>query len=107
VIKPIAVDRSEVWTYPCKLKGAPAEVNEALILNTSHHVSAMGEIQIDDLQSFSWIQEGLQSPAMEWVLLKLHGEEERINEHGEFEWRGTSEEIIRHQYREWARLMAA
>jgi phenylpropionate dioxygenase-like ring-hydroxylating dioxygenase large terminal subunit len=107
VIRPLAVDRTEVWTYPCKLKGAPDDVNETLVLNTSHHVSAMGEIQVDDLQSYIWTQEGLQAEDMEWILLKLHGEDERVNEHGEFEWRGTSEEIIRSQYREWGRLMAA
>ncbi|HXP94287.1 MAG TPA: aromatic ring-hydroxylating dioxygenase subunit alpha, partial [Candidatus Binatia bacterium] len=105
VVKPVAVDRSEVWTYPCKLKGAPADVNEQIVLNASHHVSAMGEIQVDDLQCFTWIQEGLQAEAMEWILLKLHGKDERMNEFGEFEWQGASEEIIRHQYREWLRLM--
>lgn len=106
VVKPLAVDSSEVWTYPCKLAGAPDDVNETLAVNTSHHVSSMGEIQVDDLQSFAWIQEGLQAEAMEWILLKLHGEDEHVNEHGELEWRGSSEEIIRRQYREWARLMS-
>lgn len=105
VVKPIAVDKTEIWTYPCRLGGAPDDVNDALILNTSQHVSAMGEIQVDDLQCYAWIQEGLQVDEMEWVLLKLHGENERTNAFGEFEWNGSSEEIVRHQYREWSRLM--
>jgi hypothetical protein len=106
VVKPLSVDRSEVWTYPCTLKGAPEDVNEKIVLNTSHHVSSMGEIQVDDLQCFTWIQEGLQVEGMEWLLLKLHGDNERVNEHGEFEWQGASEEIIRHQYSRWLSLMS-
>ncbi len=107
VVKPVRVDQTEVWTYPCRLKGAPADVNDALMLNTAHHVSAMGEIQVDDLQCYAWIQEGLQVDEMEWILFKLHGEDERTNEFGEFEWRGSSEEIMRHQYRRWAELMSS
>ena len=106
VIRPVAVDHTEIWVYPCKLKGAPKDVNDALFLNTSHHVSAMGEIQVDDIQSFAWVQEGLQVEEMEWVLFKLCGENKRPNEHGEQEWTGASEEMIRYQYDEWARLIA-
>jgi phenylpropionate dioxygenase-like ring-hydroxylating dioxygenase large terminal subunit len=105
VIKPLAVDHTEVWTYPCKLKGAPDDVNEINILNTSHHCSAMGEVQVDDIQCFAWVQEGLKVEEMEWVVFKLYGEDERFDENGEMECRGTSEGIIRYQYKEWARLM--
>ena len=107
VIKPLAVDHTEIWAYPCKLKGAPKDVNDTLFLNTSHHVSAMGEVQVDDLQCFAWVQEGLQVEDMEWVLLKLAGDNLHVNEHGENEWTGASEEMIRYQYREWAKLMGA
>jgi hypothetical protein len=107
VIKPLAVDRTEVWAYPCRLKGAPDDVNEALVLNTSHHCSAMGEVQVDDLTAFDWVQNGLKVEDMEWVLLKLHGSEPTVNEYGEHECQGASEGIIRYQYKEWARLMAA
>jgi hypothetical protein len=40
------------------------------------------------------------------VLFKLCGENKRPNEHGEQEWTGASEEMIRYQYDEWARLIA-
>ena len=106
VLKPLSVDRTEVWAYPCRMKGAPADVNDTLIMNTAHHVSAMGEVQVDDLQAFGWIQDGLQVEDMEWVLLKLHGEDAHVNEHGELEWYSASEEPVRHQYAEWRRLMA-
>jgi benzoate/toluate 1,2-dioxygenase alpha subunit len=106
LINPITVDYTEIYTYPCKLKGAPEDVNEKLVLNTSHHVSAMGEVQVDDMQSFNWVQEGLQVEEMEWVLMGLHGENEHINEYGELEWYGASEGILRNQYRQWKKLMS-
>jgi benzoate/toluate 1,2-dioxygenase alpha subunit len=107
VIKPLAVNRTEIWAYPCNLKGAPADVNETLALHTSHHCSPMGEVQVDDLQAFTWISEGLQAEEMEWCLLKLYGAEHQDEPNGEFACHSPSEGILRYQYREWSRLMAA
>jgi benzoate/toluate 1,2-dioxygenase subunit alpha len=106
VIKPLAVDRTEVWAYPCRLAGAPQDVNDALVVNTSHHVSAMGEVQVDDMQAFDWVQKGLQNEAMEWANFKLFGVNHHEDERGQFACESPSEGIIRYQYREWAKLMA-
>jgi benzoate/toluate 1,2-dioxygenase alpha subunit len=107
VIKPVSVDHTIVNTYPCKLVGSSKRVNDALIYNTSHHVSAAGEVQVDDLQAFNWVQEGLGSGAIEWIPFKLYGEEEHLDAQGENVSYGTSEAAIRGQYREWARWMTA
>jgi benzoate/toluate 1,2-dioxygenase subunit alpha len=107
VVKPIAVDRTEVFTYPSKLVGAPDTVNEALIRGTAHHVSPGGEIQVDDLEIFARVQKGLQAQGMEWVILKLRDADERVNEHGEVEATKITEVIQRGYYREWRRLMSA
>lgn len=106
VIKPVGVDHTIVNTYPCKLVGASKGVNDTLIHNTSHHVSAAGEVQVDDLQAFNWLQEGLTSGAIEWIPLKLYGDDEHTDGHGERVSYGTSEGAIRGQYHEWARLMS-
>jgi len=106
VIKPLAVDHTEINTYPCKMKGAPEQVNEVLVRYTSQHVSAGGEIQVDDLKAFDSVQVGLQGQGVNWVIFKLHGDQERINEHGEEECVGVSEMIQRGFYREWLRLMS-
>ncbi len=106
VIKPMAVDRTEIHTYPCKLVGAPDRMNAIIVAYAAQHVSAGGEVQVDDLKAFACVQEGLQVEALEWVLFKLRGENERLNDHGEWEGTGMSELIQRCQYREWARLMA-
>lgn len=107
VIKPVSVDHTIVNTYPCKLVGASKTVNDLLIHNTSHHVSAAGEVQVDDLQAFNWVQEGLTSGVIEWIPFKLYGKDEHVDAQGESVSYGTSEGAIRGQYREWARLMAA
>lgn len=107
VIKPVSVDHTIVNTYPCRLAGASKRVNDALIHNTSHHVSAAGEVQVDDLQAFNWLQEGLGSGALEWIPFKLYGEDEHTELDNERVSFGTSEGAIRGQYCEWARLMSA
>jgi len=107
VIKPLAVDHTEINSYPCKLKGAPDEINDTIVKFTSQHVSPGGEVQVDDLEAFARVQEGLKAEAVEWVLIKLKGKDEHVNEYGERECRGASEMMMRGQYQEWLRLMSA
>jgi benzoate/toluate 1,2-dioxygenase subunit alpha len=107
VVKPVSVGRTEIDVYPCKLDGAPAAFNESLIQDSSDHVSPVGLVQVDDLQAFDWVQDGLASGALDWIPLKLHGGDEHVNADGYLEWIGASEGVIRHQYREWTRLMSA
>lgn len=106
VIRPIAVDRTEINTYPCRLVGAEDAINEALLRATALHVSPAGRVQVDDLETFARVQRGLRSEAMDWVLFKMRGIDEHVNEDGELECRFLSEMIPRGYYREWRRLMA-
>ena len=105
VVKPVAVDRTEVHTYPCKLVGAPDDLNELLIRSTGVHVSPGGDVQVDDLEAFARVQAGLQTEAVEWLLFKLRGDE-YVNDQGELANTGISEMIQRGYYREWRRLMS-
>src|SRR5258708_36563581 len=59
VIKPIAVDRTEVNIYPVRLVGPPDAMNWGNIglLNVSH--SAASFVQTDDLEAFARAQKGL------------------------------------------------
>ncbi len=106
VINPVSVDHTEVTAYACKLGGASDLVNDRLVKNTAHHVSALGEIQVDDMQAFNWVQKGLTSGAVERVNFKLRGDNEHWNDDGELEWQGSGETMMRMQYQEWARLMS-
>ncbi len=106
VVRPLAVNHTEINTYPCKLVGAPDDLNTALINASAVHVSPAGRIQVDDLEVFGRVQQGLSVEAAEWVLFKMHGLDEHVNEDGELECRFLSEMIPRGYYREWSRLMA-
>lgn len=106
VVRPKAVDFTEIHTYPCELVGAPADVNEALVRNTSIHVSPAGRFQVDDLEVFQRVQQGLQIDAADWVLFKMRAPDEHVNEHGERACSGISEMVPRGYYREWLRLMS-
>ncbi len=105
VVKPVAVDRTEVYTFPCKLVGAPDDLNELLVRSTAIHVSPGGDVQVDDLEAFARVQAGLQTEAVEWLLFKLRGDED-VNDQGELTNVGISEMIQRGFYREWRRLMS-
>lgn len=107
VVKPVSVDRTEIDVYPCTLDGAPDSFNEQLVHDSADHVSPVGLVQVDDMQAFDWVQDGLASGALDWMPLKLHGGDEHVNADGYLEWTGASEGVIRNQYLEWARLMSA
>jgi hypothetical protein len=67
VIKPLAVDRTEVTIYPVRLVGAPDAMNfgNIRLLNVTH--SAASFVQTDDLEAFVRAQKGLRSRLTDWV----------------------------------------
>ncbi len=103
VLRPVAVDHTEIWAYPYTLKGAPDEYNHRMVEDVAWWASAAGFGQPDDLEQFVRCQEGLQVTAAEWVLFNraMHLEEQLP----EGEIKGESETTMRGIYREWARLM--
>ncbi|MPY68569.1 MAG: Rieske 2Fe-2S domain-containing protein [Alphaproteobacteria bacterium] len=106
VIKPLAVDLTEVTIYPVRLLGAPDEFNSRNIrlLNVTH--SAASFVQTDDLEAFRRAQEGLQSQQSDWVDISRGLGEERpdtkYNAVGEL---ATHEMAVRAQYQAWAEYM--
>jgi len=105
VIRPVAVDRTEISIYPIWLDGAPDEMNRRAIRSIAATHSAASMIQTDDVEIFERIQRGLSSPANEWVQFAGHmGAEEPWKEGG---WRGpgTSEFVSRLQYKSWLSYM--
>jgi len=69
VIRPLAVDLTEVEIWPVKLKGAPEKMSRDLVrfANISH--AAASFIQSDDLEAFERCQEGMQTQGTDWVLV--------------------------------------
>jgi benzoate/toluate 1,2-dioxygenase subunit alpha len=105
VLRPVAVDRTEIWAYPYTLRGAPGEFNRKMVEDMAWWASAAGFGQPDDLEQFVRCQTGLQVSAAEWVMFNraMHLEEQLP----EGEIRGESETTMRGIYREWKRLMGA
>lgn len=105
VIRPIAVDHTEVRVYPIRLKGAPDAMfhRQIRFLNMTH--SAASLIQTDDMEMFRLVQAGLASAAPPWVLLARGRGMERP-ESGGLRAPGTSELAMRAQYAAWQRYMA-
>ena len=106
VIKPIAVDRTEVNIYPIRLVGAPAAMNfgNIRLLNVTH--SAASFVQTDDLESFVRTQKGLQSRRTDWVdISRGLGDEEPDRELNATRELATHEMVVRAQYKAWLGYM--
>jgi phenylpropionate dioxygenase-like ring-hydroxylating dioxygenase large terminal subunit len=105
VLRPVSVDRTEIWAYPYTLKGAPDELNRKMVEDMAWWASAAGFGQPDDLEQFVRVQAGLQVAAAEWVLLNRGMHLEEVLAGGEI--KGETETTMRGIYREWKRLMSA
>jgi phenylpropionate dioxygenase-like ring-hydroxylating dioxygenase large terminal subunit len=68
VVKPVAVDLTEVEIWPVRLKGAPEVISTDIVkyVNITHSASSF--VQTDDLEAFERCQRGLQTGG-EYVLV--------------------------------------
>jgi phenylpropionate dioxygenase-like ring-hydroxylating dioxygenase large terminal subunit len=106
VIKPIAVDRTEVNVYPVLLKGAPHSMNQSTIklLNVTH--AAASFVQTDDLEAFARCQRGVGGKGGEWVYFNRGlGEDTEAQNWGGREGKSTQELVLRNQYNGWLEYM--
>jgi phenylpropionate dioxygenase-like ring-hydroxylating dioxygenase large terminal subunit len=106
VIKPIAVDRTEVNIFPIRLVGAPTAMNfgNIRLLNVTH--SAASFVQTDDLESFVRAQKGLRSHMTDWVdISRGLGAEEPDRESNTIRALATHEMVVRAQYKAWLGYM--
>jgi hypothetical protein len=102
VIKPIAVDLTEVMVFPIRLVGAPDSMNfgNIRLLNVTH--SAASFVQSDDAEAFVRTQRGLQSQLTEWVdISRGLGAEDSDNEYNAPRAQATDEMVVRSQYHAW------
>lgn len=107
VVKPIAVDRTEVVVYPIRLLGAPDAMNfgNMRLLNVTH--SAASFVQTDDMESFVRTQKGLRSRATEWVdISRGMGAEEPDREYNATRGAAVHELAMRAQYKAWLGYMS-
>ncbi len=106
VVRPVAVNRTEVYAYPYTLKGAPGELNGQMVQSgVPLWASAAGFGQPDDIEAFVRCQNGLQVTSAEWVLFQRGLRREQVTPDGEIFGDITDEVPQRGIYREWKRLL--
>jgi hypothetical protein len=106
-MRPIAPDKtlSEIWHF--RLKGAPEAIYRRSLwyFNLVNSPSTM--INADDLENWTKGQWGLKSDGGDWV--SFHREHGRDLEEGGviYSQKGTSEAVMRSQFRAWREYMQA
>lgn len=106
VVRPIAVDRTEVLVWPLQIKDVPDHVNKGIIRYANVHVSVSSFVQTDDLEIFERVQEGLQAGGPDWVMLaRGFGKEWDGKYPDEKVGLATWETGMRAQFRYWKQMM--
>jgi len=104
VVRPLAVDRTEIFIYPVRLKGAPEKMFRDQVVNLNRTHSPTSLVQTDDVEAFARAQQGMLTSGNEWILLGRKGQAETLPS-GRIQTTGTSEEGMRGQYRAWLTYM--
>ncbi|HEX2542221.1 MAG TPA: aromatic ring-hydroxylating dioxygenase subunit alpha [Caldimonas sp.] len=105
VLRPIAVDRTEVEAWALEPVGAPPELLQRALTYNRLVFSPMSVLAHDDLHVFEGIQEALAVQANPWVSLhRGHRADEASMPDREVG--GTDEALMRNQFRAWANGMA-
>ena len=106
IIRPLAVDRTEVIVYPVRMVGAPDIVYQEVIkyVNITH--SAASFVQTDDLEAFRRCQEGMQAQGNPWCLVARGLNEDVADNSGVKHGDRGSEIGQRNQHHVWLSLMS-
>ena len=104
VIRPLAADRTLVEAWSFRVAGAPDVLFERTQTYNRLVFSPMSVVAHDDVHLFESIQRGLRADGNPWV--SLHRDFDRSElDGGTLETNGTSELLMRNQYRAWAKSM--
>ena len=105
VLRPKAVDRTEMTVYAFKLVGAPAEFERAAIQYFDATNSAASPILTDDLTIYENAQTALSNSGSEWVLFANGLATDQLADSGHRSGRGLSELPMRNQFAAWHSYM--
>ena len=104
IIRPLAVDRTQMDVYAFRLVGAPDEFYRHTLVYANVVNAPSSIVMTDDHEAYNRVQEGLVAQASDWVSLERDAGRDR----SEGDWissTGTSEMPMRNQYQAWARYM--
>jgi phenylpropionate dioxygenase-like ring-hydroxylating dioxygenase large terminal subunit len=104
VIRPLAANRTLIEAWSFRTEGAPDLLFERAMTYNRLVFSPMSVVAHDDVHLFESIQHGLKAGANEWISLHRDFREEEL-EGGTQDVNGTSELLMRNQFRAWAKFM--
>lgn len=105
-IRPIAVNRTEIYTNVVRLQQVPEELNLSRMRWQEFEFGPSGVVYADDLEIFERTQVGLQSSAVEWLMFARGLHREKMHD-GYLSSTMTDETQHRGMYRRWASFMTA
>jgi len=108
IVHPLAVDRTVVYTYSFRLKGAPEQMYRDTIAFANVVNGTASWVLTDDLEIYERVQKGLTAQASDWVYVArgLGGDVEDAGRTRRGAT-GTSEVHIRSQFAAWLGYMTA
>ncbi|MPY71923.1 MAG: ribosomal subunit interface protein, partial [Alphaproteobacteria bacterium] len=107
VVHPVSVDRTEVFGFCFRLKGAPDSMFEDTIRFANVTNATASPVLTDDLETYFRIRRGLTTQGSDWVPTARALGTDRPDGHGGWEAAdGTSELHIRNMMQAWAGYMA-
>ncbi|WP_372718999.1 Rieske 2Fe-2S domain-containing protein [Immundisolibacter sp.] len=106
IIRPLAVDDTEVLMFPALLKDVPPSINEMRLRQHESFYGPAGAGAPDDAEIFERNQQGLGATVEPWVYLARGLERERQDTDGSIIGMPGDETTQRGQLREWKRMMS-
>ncbi len=104
-VRPVAVNRTEVYLRPALLKGAPDELNTMRIRQHESFYSPQGGGIHDDVEMFNRVAEGLRCTQDPWLIFKRGLHREKTDTDGTIVGQGTDEVAQRAMWRHWKSVM--
>ena len=105
IVKPLAVDRTQIDIWLFRLKGAPKIVFRKALSYAIGANSPSNMVSADDFESYFRVHQGLRGPGSEWVVLSRQLGRDLV-ENGTVRTRvGSSEASQRNQFKAWHRYM--
>jgi len=105
VVRPVQIDKTEVFLYPTLLKGAPSELNVARLRGHEAFYGPAGGGATDDLEMFERNQLGLSARVDPWLLLARGRHQEYHDVDGTVVGQITDELTQRSIWRQWKKVM--
>jgi phenylpropionate dioxygenase-like ring-hydroxylating dioxygenase large terminal subunit len=106
IVHPISVNRTVVYTYNVRLKGAPESMFRDTVAFSNVVNGTASWVLTDDLEVYGRVQKGLEMGNPEWIDIgRGQGTDVEDGEHVLRGGTGTSEVFIRRQFSAWLNYM--